>query len=87
MIESGGRARRLLKKSLTMTWSNPNENKPVSDDERWQPAVAFPPEMRQPIHRHGRARPGHPRLSLSKQDVDARHKAGHDEEWIHWKNG
>ena len=33
--------------------------------------------------RHGRACPGHPRLPLSppprKQDVDARHKAGHDE--------
>src|ERR1041385_2008549 len=28
--------------------------------------------------RHGRARPGHPRLSCIKQDVDARHKAGHD---------
>jgi hypothetical protein len=29
--------------------------------------------------RHGRACPGHPRLaSISKKDVDARHKAGHD---------
>jgi hypothetical protein len=31
--------------------------------------------------RHGGARPGHPRLScFSFQDVDARHKAGHDEQ-------
>jgi hypothetical protein len=31
------------------------------------------------IARHGRARPGHPRLLCStKKDVDARHKAGHD---------
>jgi hypothetical protein len=30
--------------------------------------------------RHGRACPGHPRLILlNAQDVDARHKAGHDE--------
>src|ERR1051325_6082101 len=30
--------------------------------------------------RHGRAWPGHSRLWLvSKEDVDARHKAGHDE--------
>jgi hypothetical protein len=30
--------------------------------------------------RHGRACPGHPRLaSATKKDVDARHKAGHDE--------
>jgi hypothetical protein len=28
--------------------------------------------------RHGRARPGHPRLGLRRKDVDARHKAGHD---------
>jgi hypothetical protein len=28
--------------------------------------------------RHGRACPGHPRLERAK-DVDARHKAGHDE--------
>jgi hypothetical protein len=30
--------------------------------------------------RHGRACPGHPRLFLlvCSQDVDARHKAGHD---------
>jgi hypothetical protein len=35
------------------------------------------------ITRHGRARPGHPRLSLllRNEDVDARHKAGHDELW------
>jgi hypothetical protein len=34
-----------------------------------------------PLARHGRARPGHPRLyKFSKnKDVDARHKAGHDE--------
>ena len=32
-------------------------------------------------HRHGRACPGHPRLcGTMKQDVDARHKAGHDED-------
>src|SRR6187399_977520 len=32
------------------------------------------------IPRHGRAFPGHPRLTLSgPKDVDARHKAGHDE--------
>jgi acyl-CoA thioesterase I len=30
------------------------------------------------MHRHGRACPGHPRL-FSREDVDARHKAGHDE--------
>ena len=30
-------------------------------------------------HRHGRACPGHPRL-CSEEDVDARHKAGHDQE-------
>jgi hypothetical protein len=31
--------------------------------------------------RHGRACPGHPRLYLMDaiEDVDARHKAGHDE--------
>src|SRR4051812_16806327 len=31
--------------------------------------------------RHGRARPGHPRLFFvsARKDVDARHKAGHDE--------
>jgi hypothetical protein len=28
--------------------------------------------------RHGRARPGHPRLADGRQGVDARHKAGHD---------
>jgi 3-oxoacyl-[acyl-carrier protein] reductase len=27
---------------------------------------------------HGRACPGHPRLSFRGEDVDARHKAGHD---------
>jgi hypothetical protein len=35
------------------------------------------------MHRHGRACPGHPRLwaiGINKEDVDARHKAGHDEE-------
>src|SRR5262245_47573515 len=31
-----------------------------------------------PLHRHGRACPGHPRLDCSKEDVDARPKAGHD---------
>ena len=30
--------------------------------------------------RHGRACHGHPRLSRRKQDVDGRHKAGHDGE-------
>src|SRR5271163_3749577 len=30
--------------------------------------------------RHGRARPGHPRLGQNKKDVEARHKAGHDGE-------
>jgi hypothetical protein len=32
--------------------------------------------------RHGRACPGHPRLKfgVGLKDVDARHKAGHDEE-------
>jgi hypothetical protein len=29
--------------------------------------------------RHGRACPGHPRLHRRMKDVDARHKAGHDE--------
>ncbi len=29
--------------------------------------------------RHGRACPGHPRLCCGMKDVDARHKAGHDE--------
>src|SRR5882724_6234325 len=35
------------------------------------------------VFRHGRARPGHPRLPSrqEKKDVDARHKAGHDG-WI-----
>src|ERR687887_96029 len=34
-----------------------------------------------PNRRHGRACPGHPRLSTErKQDVDARGKPGHDEE-------
>src|SRR5215213_9944931 len=32
--------------------------------------------------RHGRARPGHPRLVCGKKDVDARHKAGHDGGWV-----
>jgi hypothetical protein len=33
-----------------------------------------------PALRHGRACPGHPRLGVStKLDVDARHRAGHDE--------
>src|SRR5438067_12304363 len=33
--------------------------------------------------RHGRARPGHPRLyACDGQDVDARHKAGHDAPYI-----
>ena len=34
--------------------------------------------------RHGRACPGHPRLSRSnwEKDVDARHKAGHDGTWV-----
>jgi len=36
--------------------------------------------------RHGRARPGHPRLAsaplLKKKDMDARHKAGHDGGWV-----
>jgi hypothetical protein len=38
-------------------------------------------ERRALLFRHGRACPGHPRLSCLKaqQDVDARHKAGHDE--------
>jgi len=33
------------------------------------------------IDRHGRACPGHPRLAELQrhEDVDARHKAGHDE--------
>ena len=30
------------------------------------------------LKRHGRACPGHPRLYPYRQDVDARHKAGHD---------
>jgi hypothetical protein len=34
-------------------------------------------------HRHGRARPGHPRLAFGqwsrKEDVDARVKPGHDD--------
>src|SRR4051794_17161797 len=34
--------------------------------------------------RHGRACPGHPRLllPLCSKDVDAPHKAGHDEVWV-----
>jgi hypothetical protein len=33
------------------------------------------------MRRHGRARPGHPRLSLNgTKNVDARDKPGHDEE-------
>jgi hypothetical protein len=32
------------------------------------------------VRRHGRARPGHPRLG-NKQGVDARHEAGHDGAW------
>jgi len=33
------------------------------------------------IDRHGRACPGHPRLAelQHREDMDARHKAGHDE--------
>ena len=33
------------------------------------------------LSRHGRACPGHPRLLLlmGRKDVDARHKAGHDD--------
>jgi hypothetical protein len=32
------------------------------------------------LSRHGRACPGHPRLIFeTKKDVDARHKAGHDD--------
>ena len=31
------------------------------------------------IDRHGRACPGHPRQLQRREDVDARHKAGHDE--------
>jgi hypothetical protein len=33
-------------------------------------------------YRHGRARPGHPRLALlrGRKDVDARDKRGHDGE-------
>jgi hypothetical protein len=32
------------------------------------------------FHRHGRARPGHPRLALpaGRKDVDARGERGHD---------
>jgi NADH-quinone oxidoreductase subunit J len=38
------------------------------------------------INRHGRACPGHPRLVFrqGKKDVDARHKAGHDEAFRDW---
>src|SRR5712671_5744821 len=35
--------------------------------------------------RHGRACPGHPRLKVSKEDVDARHKAGHDAELLDYR--
>jgi len=35
--------------------------------------------VRHTLRRHGRARPGHPRLTLSQTDVDARAKPGHDE--------
>jgi hypothetical protein len=34
------------------------------------------------VNRHGRARPGHPRLSCfdsASEDADVRHKAGHDD--------
>ena len=31
--------------------------------------------------RHGRARPGHPRISVEPKNVDGRHKAGHDREF------
>ncbi|MGY3106932.1 uncharacterized protein YbjT (DUF2867 family) [Bradyrhizobium sp. LM6.9] len=41
---------------------------------------AIPAQERVTIRRHGRACPGHPRLSLMvAKNVDARHKAGHDE--------
>src|SRR5690349_18194837 len=36
-------------------------------------------ESQELLLRHGRACPGHPRLFSQNQDVDARHKAGHDE--------
>ncbi|MCF8478716.1 MAG: hypothetical protein K9G60_16935 [Pseudolabrys sp.] len=41
--------------------------------------IKFSPVQAQ--RRHGRACPGHPRLAVfeRKKDVDARHKAGHDE--------
>src|SRR5271165_3385135 len=32
------------------------------------------------VSRHGRARPGHPRLACGTIDVDARNKSGHDGE-------
>jgi hypothetical protein len=37
--------------------------------------------MKDAIRRHGRACPGHPRFLFVQvyKDVDARHKAGHDE--------
>jgi hypothetical protein len=41
--------------------------------------MAFSLSRRIASIRHGRARPGHPRLGVVKKDVDARHKAGHDD--------
>ena len=48
-------------------------------EEGLGPKVAFALRYR-PLICHGRACPGHPRLYswLSREDVDARHKAGHD---------
>jgi hypothetical protein len=53
--------------------------------DRSRPVATFPFSEglteNDPLFRHGRARPGHPRLFLLRcsKDVDARHKAGHDE--------
>src|SRR6266849_10436449 len=41
--------------------------------------MGFSSSRRTGLIRHGRACPGHPRLGVVKKDVDARHKAGHDE--------
>src|SRR4051812_42793459 len=40
--------------------------------------ATLPCAVAQPLHRHGRVCPGHPRLDYGREDVDARHKAGHD---------
>jgi type II restriction/modification system DNA methylase subunit YeeA len=43
-----------------------------------EPRPALRAALASLVDRHGRARPGHPRLADARQGVDARHKAGHD---------